>query len=368
MKIALVNTRLFNGDRFIFDSAVLADQEEIIDIVPVKEVPADYVLHDLGNKILAPAFIDLQIYGGNGKMFSHEPEPDSIAATKAYCNNGGAAYFMITMATNSLEKFMQGIKAVKQYWKQGGEGCLGLHLEGPFLNVAKKGAHIAKYIRRPTKNEIDILLKEGEGIIKMMTVAPEECDPSIIRELKQAGILVSAGHTDATYQQAMDAFDAGLPVATHLFNAMSPFLHRQPGMVGAILDHPLVKSSIVCDGIHVNYPAVRISHRIMQDRLFFITDAVTEVREGEYVHLLNGDRYTLPDGTLSGSSLTMLKCVYNAINYAGIPPEVALSMATSIPASLLEDSLMIGKIENGYESKFCVLDDTYETVELLELK
>ncbi len=365
MKTAYVNSKLFNGDRFIYDVAVLTDDGIIIDLVHASEVPADYVQKDSGNKILSPAFIDLQIYGGLGKMFSHEPGTEAISATKEYCNQGGAGYFMITMATNSIEKFLQGIEAVKQNWKEGGEGCLGLHLEGPYLNSAKKGAHIEKYIHQPTEKEIEQLLEAGEGIIKMMTLAPEQCEPSIIKRLQQAGILVSAGHTDATYQQAMDAFDAGLPVATHLFNAMSPFLHRAPGMVGAIFDHPRAKCSIVCDGIHVNFAAVRISHRIMQDRLFFITDAVTEVKEGEYIHLLQGDRYTLPDGTLSGSSLTMLKCVYNGINYAGIPHEVALSMATSIPASLIDPSLMIGKIEKGYKAQFALIDENYETVELV---
>ncbi len=365
MRRAFINAKLFDGDNFQFDKCVLVDDGIITDIVSVDSVPDGYERFDVANKILSPAFIDLQIYGGNGKMFSHETQPASIDATREYCAAGGAAYFMITVATNSQQKFLEAIDAVQEYWNAGGQGCLGLHLEGPFLNPVKKGAHIEGYIRKPDRHTIDELLNRGRDVVKMMTLAPEQCDTTYIRQLRDAGIIVSAGHTDATYQQAMDAFDSGVPVATHLFNAMSSLMHRQPGMVGAIFDHPTVKSSIVCDGIHVKYPAVRIAHKLMQQRLFFITDAVTEVKEGAYIHLLKDDHYALPDGTLSGSSLTMLKCVYNAVNHARIPPEVALSMATSIPASVLGDTVKIGRIEKGYDAKFCLMDESFESVKIL---
>ncbi len=364
MPIALTASKIFDGNRFIIDSAILISNDTIEEIIPVNNVPSHYTIKDLGDKIISPAFIDLQIYGAQGKMFSQDLDSASISATNDYCREGGAAHFMMTMATNSMDKFYQGIDAVKRYWDEGGKGCLGLHMEGPYLNPEKKGAHIEKYIKRATAQEIDDLLIRGEGIIKMMTIAPELMETSLVKQLQEAGILISAGHSNATYTQGMDAFDAGIPVATHLFNAMSSFMHRAPGLVGAILDHPIAKSSVVGDGIHVDFAALRVAHRVMQNRLFFITDAVTEVSEGEYPHIFKGDRYVMPDGTLSGSSLTMFKCLQNAVQQARIPLDSALAMVSSTPASLIEEK--IGRIEATYKAEFCVLDENLEEVQLYE--
>jgi N-acetylglucosamine-6-phosphate deacetylase len=263
---------------------------------------------------------------------------------------------MITMATNTIEKFLQGFEAVRAYWQEGGKGLLGLHLEGPCINPTKRGAHLANCIKAPSKEEVTLLLKKGEGVFKMMTLAPEQCDDAIIELLQQHNILISAGHTNATYQQAMTAFNKGIPAATHLFNAMSPLQHRECGMVGAIMNHPLVMSSIVCDGVHVDYAAVPIAKQVLQQRLFFITDAVAETTSGEYQHLLRGNRYALPDGTLSGSALTMLQCVKNAVTHVGISLEEALRMASAYPAKLVTDK-KLGKLEKGYQASFVVFDD-----------
>lgn len=354
MRKVFSNARIFDGERFIDSTAVLIDNGQI---QALGNGAADFEgieAEDLGGKVLAPAFIDLQIYGGNNQMFSQKLNAESIQATYDYSREGGAAYFMITMATNSMENFYKGIDAARKYIQDGGSGLLGLHMEGPFLNIEKKGAHIERYIHKPTIKEVDELLKYGEGVLKMMTIAPENCDDLIINRLKEAGVLLSAGHTNASYLQGMKAFEK-IPAATHLFNAMSPLQHRAPGMVGAIYEHPSVISSLVCDGIHVDYAAVRISQRLMGRRLFYITDAVTEVKEGEYTHLFRGDRYTLPDGTLSGSSLTMLKSVYNGVHHAKIPLEDSLAMATSVPASLLDQR--IGKISKGYDGELVVLEN-----------
>jgi N-acetylglucosamine-6-phosphate deacetylase len=193
----------------------------------------------------------------------------------------------------------------------------------------------------------------------MMTLAPEQCDDAIIKLLQQHNILISAGHTNATYQQAMDGFNKGITAATHLFNAMSPLQHREPGMVGAIMNHPFVMSSIVCDGVHVDYATVHIAKKVLQQRLFFITDAVAETTSGEYQHLFRGDRYALPNGTLSGSSLTMLQCVKNAVEHVGISLEEALRMAAAYPARLIPDR-KLGKIEAGYQADFVVFDSLME--------
>jgi N-acetylglucosamine-6-phosphate deacetylase len=359
MFTAFTNGKIFTGEIIEKDKAVLTDNEVIVGLVNAGDIPSQYNMEDLKGFTLAPAFVDLQIYGGNGKLFSHELSVESLKATYEYCLHGGCTHFMITMATNTIEKFVEAFDVVRAYWQQGGKGLLGLHLEGPYINPVKRGAHLEACVKTPSVEEVTMLLKKGEGVFKMMTLAPEKCDDAIIALLQQHNILISAGHTNATYKQAINAFNKGIPAATHLFNAMSPLQHREPGMVGAIMNHPFVVSSIVCDGVHVDYAAVHIAKKVLQHRLFFITDAVAETTTGEYQHLYRGDRYALPDGTLSGSALTMLQCVKNAVAHAGISLEEALRMAAAYPAQLVTNK-KLGKIEKGYQADFVVFDDTQE--------
>ncbi len=355
MMQAYFNGPVFTGDEILYDTAVLVEDGIIVSLLSPDQIPSHYVKWDLQSQLLAPALIDLQIYGGNGKMFSQETTVEAIEHTYEYCKSGGAHHFMITLATNSMEIFLKGIEAVKAYWAKGGKGLLGLHLEGPYLNASKKGAHLEKYIHTPSMDEVKQLMQAGRGVVKMMTLAPECCDPAIVRYLQEEGVLISAGHTNATYQEATAAFNNGIPLATHLYNAMSGLQHRAPGMVGAIFDHPAACSSIVCDGIHVDYAAARIAKRIMNERLFYITDAVAEANGGGYAHVFRGDHYALPDGTLSGSALTMMQCVKNGVKHLGISLEESLRMASTYPAQFLKDR-KLGRIAKGYEAVFVMME------------
>jgi N-acetylglucosamine-6-phosphate deacetylase len=357
MNTAFIPRQLFTGREILLGKAVLVKSGKVVDIVEASAVPPSYLARDLGGYMMAPAFIDLQIYGGNGKLFSAELTTDSLDAVYEYCLQGGCTRFMITMATNSIEKFLKGMEVVKNYWTQGGKGLLGLHLEGPYINPAKKGAHIESFIKKPVQEEVQMLLEKGKGILKMMTLAPEQCEENIIDLLLRHNILVSSGHSNASYEQGINGFYRGIPAATHLFNAMSPLQGREPGMVGAIYDHPDVLSSIVCDGIHVDFASVRISKKIMGQRLFLITDAVAEVRHGEYQHIFKEDRYTLPNGILSGSALTMIKAVKNGVEKVGIPLPEALRMASFYPAGLAGLSKKWGSIQPGSHADFVVLDE-----------
>jgi N-acetylglucosamine-6-phosphate deacetylase len=363
--------KIYSNARFLIDGvlredlSVVEQEGRIIDIVSTSDRPSDGEHIDLQGHYVAPAFIDLQIYGGNGKMFSQDLSLESLSSTYQYSLAGGASQIMITMATNSMEVFYKGIDTLREYWKQGGKGILGLHLEGPYLNPVKKGAHIERYIKRPVKAEVEALLKKGEGIIKMITIAPEQCDQDIIDMISEAGILISAGHSNASYEEATAAFNSGIRTCTHLFNAMSGFMHRAPGLVGAIYDHDSVKSSIVADGIHVDFAAVRVSYELMKERLFFITDAVTAVDDGDYPHVFRTDRYTLPDGTLSGSALTMMQCVKNGVEQCRIPLERALEMASEIPASLTEQHGELGKIAKDFRCELVVFNENLQVLEVI---
>lgn len=355
--IALIAREIFTGHEIQSGKAVLIREGRIVDIVAATDVPADYRVRELPGYMLAPAFLDLQIYGGNGLLFSAELTTGALEAVYEYCLQGGCTQFMITLATNSIEKFIRGMEVAREYRNNGGKGLLGVHLEGPYINPVKKGAHLEKFIKKPSPDEIRLLLKKGRDVFRMMTLAPEQCDRECISLLIDNGIVVSAGHSNARYEEAIDGFYLGIPAATHLFNAMSPLQGRQPGFVGAVYDNNDVRASIVCDGIHVDFASVRISKKIMQDRLFFITDAVTEVQYGEYVHVFKGDRYTLPDGTLSGSALTMLQAVRNGVEKAGITLPEALRMASLYPAGLLGLQDHWGSIRPGACADLVLLDE-----------
>ena len=365
MNTAFLPREIFTGHEILTNHAVLVRDEKVVKIVPAEAIPKNYLTRELREYMLAPAFIDLQIYGGNGKLFSTELTTEALEATYEYCLQGGCTRFMITMATNSIEKFLNGIEVVKNYWNIGGKGLIGLHLEGPYLNPVKKGAHLEKFIKKPTIPELEMLLTKGKSVVRMMTIAPEVCEKDAIDYLLKSKILVSAGHSNASYGEAINGFYQGIPAATHLFNAMSPLQGREPGMVGAIYDHTEVMSSIVCDGIHVDFASVRISKKILGDRLFFITDAVAEVTHGEYHHLFKGDRYTLPDGTLSGSALSMLQCVKNAVEKVGIPLPEALRMASLYPAKLIGEQKNWGCIEPGSAAHFVLIDENLELKQVI---
>lgn len=365
MSTALIAREIFTGQDIQTGKAVLTRDGKIIDIVPVEDIPSNYRVRELSGYLLAPAFIDLQIYGGNGLLFSAELSTAALEATYEYCLEGGCTQFMITLATNSMDKFLRGIEVAREYRTGGGKGLLGVHLEGPYISPAKRGAHLEKFIKTPTPEEIGLLLLKGKDIFRMMTLAPECCDRACIDLLISNGIIVSAGHSNATFEEASAGFYQGIPAATHLFNAMSPLQGRQPGMLGAIYDNNEVRSSIVCDGVHVDFASVRISKKIMGDRLFFITDAVTEVQYGEYCHLFKGDRYTLPDGTLSGSCLTMLRAVRNGVEHAGIPLPEALRMASTYPAAVLGESERRGCIRPGAHADFVLLDEQLNLLEVI---
>src|ERR1700743_304019 len=180
---AFIARELFTGREIQTGKAVLVKEGKIVGIVAAGDGPAGYRVRELPGYMLAPAFIDLQIYGGNGRLFSAEMTTESLEAVYEYCLQGGCTQFMITLATNSIEKFVHGLEVARQYRSNGGKGLLGVHLEGPYINPAKKGAHLEKFIKQPTEPEIRMLLQKGKDVFKMMTLAPEQCDPVCIKLL-----------------------------------------------------------------------------------------------------------------------------------------------------------------------------------------
>lgn len=357
--------QLFTGNEMLHNYAVVVDDDNIIiDVLPQERLSKTVLKKQVVYQLLVPTFIDIQIYGAGGKLLSVYPDASALSELNNYCKSGGTSFFLPTVATNSYAVFYACIDAVKSYWNNGGKGCLGLHIEGSWLNPLKRGAHIESFIHSPTIEDVTQLLEYGKGIIKMITLAPEVCSDEVIQLIQSHNIVISTGHSNATFKQANEAFNKGINAVTHLYNAMSGLQHREPGLVGACFLHNTVMASIVADGYHVSFEALRIAYKQMKGRLFCITDAVTETNFGPYPHTKDGDKY-VSNNILSGSALTMAKALQNLVYKADIDIEEALRMVSLYPAKVLGLDDTFGKIKKGYKANFTALDNNLNVVEVL---
>lgn len=355
--------KIFTGYEMLQHYAIVVKNDIIDEIIPSNKISLNNEVADFKNALIAPAFIDLQLYGAHKRLLSVYPDAETVKAIYDYCKAGGASHCMPTVSTNTYETIFKCIDAVKDYWNAGGPGVLGLHVEGPWISKEKRGAHNADWIFSPTIAQAKELLEYEKGVIKIITVAPEVISEEIIDLIHSYNIVVSAGHTNATYEQATKSFNK-IKTATHLYNAMSGLQHRAPNMVGAVLDHDKVFCSIVPDGYHVDFAAIRIAKKIMGERLFAITDAVTETHEGYYQHVLEGDKYTA-NGILSGSALTMNKCTKNFVEHCDIKIDEALCMCSLYPARVIKKENELGSIATGRKANLVVLNGTFNVLETI---
>ncbi|HXH99722.1 MAG TPA: N-acetylglucosamine-6-phosphate deacetylase [Sphingobacteriaceae bacterium] len=353
MITALTNCIIISNGSEIFGRAVLIKDTAILDVVNATSIPDDSTVIDLDGAYLAPGLIDLQIYGSGGQLFGGNPTVSALEQMETDLLRQGTTGFFATVATNTNEIVEHAIYSAKSYRKHSKGNFLGLHLEGPYLNPKRKGAHPEKYIKKAVLAEVKDWIVQAEGEIKMITIAPELQDREVVDYLNAQNIIISCGHSDASYEEATAFFDH-ISAVTHLFNAMPAIHHRQPGLIPAVFKKKPF-ASIVADGIHVNFAMIELAKQLLGDKLFLITDAVTEANEGVYPHVFTGDRYTMPDGTLSGSALSMLQAVKNCINEAGIQLSEAINMASLYPAKLIK-SLNKGKVEASYSADLIAFD------------
>ncbi|HEX6334586.1 MAG TPA: N-acetylglucosamine-6-phosphate deacetylase [Flavisolibacter sp.] len=362
MQRTIVPAAIFTGSSWLQEHAVVVENGVVRALVPAGETTSDAEHYPAA--ILAPAFIDAQVYGAAGKLLASYPEASTLQVMERAYRNQGTCRFQPTVATNTLEVFRACIDAVRAYRSLGGTAVHGLHLEGPWINPRRRGAHLEHLIRVPGRDEVGDLLEYGRGVISMITLAPEVCTDDILELILSYGIVISAGHSDATFDQAMHAFEQGVAAVTHLFNAMSPFHHRAPGLTGAALAHQRIHASIIPDGHHVDYHAISIAQKVLEDRLFAITDAVTESHTGPYRHQREDGKFVF-DGTLSGSAISMADALYNLVHRAGVPREAAMNMCSLYPARVLGIDKTYGKIAPGYQGQFILLDKQLKLEEVL---
>lgn len=358
MITAYHNLQLISDGTITRGKAILIDGDKIIDVIDESTVPKDANTVDLKGANVAPGLIDLQIYGSGGKLFAGTPVVEALAQMEDDLLAQGTVGFLATIGTNTDAIVEQGIESAKIYREKAKGNFLGLHLEGPFLNPIRKGAHPEKYIKKATLELVTKWVESADGVIKMMTLAPELQDQEVINYLNDHGVILSSGHSNATYKEGKSFLNNPVKAVTHLYNAMPQMHHREPGYIPAIFEERPY-TSIVADGIHVDFAMIRLAKRELGDKLFFITDAVTTTNEGAYQHKFTGDRYTMPDGTLSGSCLTMLKAVQNGVEQAGIGLAEAVNMASLYPAQLasLEKK---GRIAASFDADMIIFNNAFE--------
>ena len=366
--IVLSGARIFDGERFLDDHAVVVEGARIAAIVPYSERP-DGAVRDLGGGLLAPGYVDVQVNGGGGVLFNEDPTPEGIARIAAAHRNHGTIGLLPTLVTDAPQVTAAAIAATREA-RRLTPAALGIHLEGPFLDPRRKGAHELSYIRDLEPDDVATIAKADCGAV-MLTLAPNRVGTGSIAELARHGVLVSLGHSDASYEEARRAVKAGARAFTHLFNAMSAPTGREPGMVGAALDLDEAFVGLIADGHHVHEANLRIALAAKRrDRFMLITDAMPPAAGGPDHFELQGRRVTcadgclrLDDGTLAGSVLTMDEAVRFAVNVVRLPLADALAMASRVPATFLRRDTELGRIAPGYLASLVHLDDELRVLE-----
>jgi N-acetylglucosamine-6-phosphate deacetylase len=366
---ALINGRVLLDAAFVEDRAVLIEDGRIAALVANADVASDAQRVDLAGGTLVPGFIDVQVNGGGNRLFNDDPSVETIAAIGAAHRQFGTTGFLPTLISDDADKIAAAIEATRAAIAGGVLGMLGVHIEGPFLNVARKGIHDAAKIRPISEAEIALLSQPANGKT-IVTLAPETVGPEVVRRLAQAGVLVCAGHTNASAECTQEALRNGLRGFTHLFNAMSQLTAREPGVVGAALYDESSWCGIIVDGHHVDPMVLKLALRAAPARRFMlVTDAMPSVG-GRKEFQLNGQSITVSDGkctnadgTLAGSDLDMASAIRNAVKLLDVDLAQAIAMASTNPAAFLGLDHELGRIAPDYRANLVLLDDNIEVLE-----
>ncbi|GAB4371346.1 MAG: N-acetylglucosamine-6-phosphate deacetylase [Elainellaceae cyanobacterium] len=371
---ALIHGKIYTGDTKadtrqepLTDHALLIEGDRIVDLISIADLSDDCKAIDLGGDWVAPGFIDLQLNGCGGVMFNDAITSETLDTMHQTNLKSGTTSFLPTLITSSDEDMLAAMEVMQPYREAHPYSVPGLHLEGPYLNPKRKGIHNESYIRQPDRTMLQRIADYGRETVKLITLAPEVVAPDQIRLLADSGIVVSAGHTEASFEQAIRGFDSGVQMATHLFNAMSPWQGRNPGMVGAIFSRSDIYTGIIADGHHVHFASIQLAHQIKQDKLLLVTDATPPVGTqmdsfwigGHQVFYRDG-KCLSPDGTLGGSALTMIEAIANCVRYVQIPLPEALRMASTYPAQVIGMEQELGKIGPGYLANLAIFNADFQ--------
>jgi len=364
---AITGARIFDGDLWHDGSALVVEGGKVAAIAALRDVPADARIVPMDGLSLVPGFIDLQVNGGGGVLLNEQHDVEGIRTMCAAHARFGTTGLLPTLITDNREVTTKTIAAGLAAREAGVPGFLGLHLEGPHLSIARKGAHDPSLIRPMEQADLERTIAARKGLdTLLMTLAPENATNEQIAALHAAGVTVSLGHSDSSYATAAAAVEAGAHMMTHLFNAMSQLGNREPGMVGAALDLGHVNAGLIADGYHVHPVAIRAALRAKRGpgRIFLVTDAMSPIGTDMTSFFLNGreifregGRLTLADGTLAGADIDMASCVRYMRDTVGIDMEEALRMASLYPAEAIGMTGRKGRLTHGHDADFAVIDD-----------
>ena len=362
---AVIARRLFDGDAWLDDHALIIEGDKISALIPRQEVPANLETLDLGELSLAPGLVDIQVNGGGGVMLNNEPSAEGVRQIANAHRQYGTTGVMPTLISDTPQIQREAAAAVNEVRSQGTAGVLGLHLEGPHFSLERRGTHKASMIRPPATDDID-WMSELQDFPVIVTLAPEQAEAGTVRRLSDAGLLVCAGHTNASYQQIADAIAGGLRGFTHLFNAMSPLTSRSPGTVGAALDSQETWAGIIADGHHVHPAAIRLAHKAKPaGKLILVSDVMSTVGGpdsfeiyGERIEVKEG-RLVNREGNLAGSAIALIDAVRISHEEVGLPLEESLRMASLYPAEFLRLGDQLGRLAEGYRADLFAFDDDY---------
>jgi N-acetylglucosamine-6-phosphate deacetylase len=369
MAIALTGCRIFEGEEFLVDHAVLIDGRKIVGVCLNKDISDDFEKRDLGGGFLAPGFIDVQVNGGGGALLNDNPSIDTVRRIAVSHRKFGTTGMLPTVITDAPLVLSQAISAVTSA-RQHMPNILGIHIEGPFIDATRKGAHDAAYIRVMADADVKQITASDCGVV-MLTLAPNKVDTNHIRQLAGHDVLVSLGHADASFEVANSALASGACAFTHLYNAMSQITGREPGMVGAALADRESYVGIIADGYHVHDAALKIALTTKpQDRFMLISDAMSSAADGPSEFqlqgrnvTLNNGRLQLDNGTLAGSNLTMDEALRYVVSKLGVSLASALQMTSLNPARFLRKDHELGRIASGYLASMVHLDDALHVKE-----
>jgi N-acetylglucosamine-6-phosphate deacetylase len=365
METALVNARIMLPQGLREGLAVTIAGERIRSVS--SEPPAGAAIVDCAGDLLLPGFIDTQVNGGGGVLFNEAPTIETIATIAAAHRRFGTTGLLPTLISDDLAVVERAIAAVDAAIEAGVPGIRGIHIEGPFLSVARRGIHDAAHLRRIDREAI-LLLGSARRGRTLVTLAPECVEPEDIAALVEAGVIVAAGHSEADYDTVRRAIGAGLTGFTHLFNAMSPLINRAPGMTGAALEDDRTIAGLIVDGHHVHPAVVRIALKAKgHEQLMLVTDAMALtgieddrfMLQGREIRRI-GDRLVDDEGTLAGSTLTMAAAVRNMIAQTNIDLRRAVAMASATPAAFLGLADEIGTIAPGLSADLILVDDGWQ--------